>query len=70
MNHNDRSFSGAQILDMRYSARLATNLKDSRYSGSDSLAVIRRDIERAKKAGIVGLVPVDNRTNNIVLPKR
>jgi len=50
----------------RYSARLASALATSRYSESDSLAVIRRDIDSAKKRGITGLVPVDNATGRPV----
>ena len=50
----------------RYSSRLASKLSTSRYTESDSLAQIRRDIKAAQKKGIQGLVPVDNQTNNIV----
>lgn len=50
----------------RYSSRLASNLSTSRYTESDSLAQIRRDIAAARKKGVMGLVPVDNRTDNIV----
>lgn len=54
----------------KYSARLATNLKESRYSESDSLSQIRRDIAAAKKRGTFGLVPVNNATGAIVIGVR
>ena len=54
----------------RYSSRLASKLAVSRYTESNSLATIRRDIVRAQKEGIFGLVPVDNRTGGIVFPAR
>jgi hypothetical protein len=53
----------------RYSSRLASKISTSRYTESDSLATIRRDIVRAQKEGIFGLVPVDNRTGGIVFPR-
>ena len=52
---------------MRYSARLASSMSTSRYSESDSLAVIRRDIAAARKQGITGLVPVNNATGGIIV---
>ena len=51
----------------RYSSRLASKLATSRYTESDSVATIKRDIATAKKQGITGLVPVDNRTGRVVV---